>query len=102
MNNYNNALETFGHCQQKSAVKQFFEVRSSNRLDPEVLTDRFLFSIQEGTEHDLNDQKLDLVSYLIMPIQRIPRYQLLLQVRTNFIFELTRVTKIHGSIFRTY
>lgn len=40
----------------------------------------------------MNDQKLDLVSYLIMPIQRIPRYQLLLQVRTKFT-GLTRVKK---------
>jgi hypothetical protein len=56
VNNYNHALEVLAKCQRKEKYSRFLE------------------SCQQRPE----TQRLDLPSFLIMPIQRIPRYQLLL------------------------
>lgn len=61
MNNYDNALATLGECQTKKKFRKYLE---ACRERPEC-------------------QHLDLASFLIMPIQRIPRYQLLLQDLVN-------------------
>jgi arsenate reductase-like glutaredoxin family protein len=61
VNNYDNALATLGECQTKKKFRKYLE---ACRARPEC-------------------QQLDLPSFLIMPIQRIPRYQLLLQDLVN-------------------
>jgi hypothetical protein len=63
INNYNNAIETMSRCLQES--EDFREFLAQGRADPE-------------------SRGLDVTSFMILPIQRVPRYQMLLEVLHRF------------------
>jgi hypothetical protein len=78
ISNYNRAIETLNACLKKSSFE------------------KFLMECYQIPEM----KRLDLPSLLIMPIQRVPRYQLLLKVifffnlnkkKLNFFFEMNRI-----------
>jgi len=58
INNYNNAIETMSRCLEES--EEFRDFLQQGRNDPET-------------------RGLDVTSFMILPIQRVPRYQLLLE-----------------------
>jgi len=56
VNNFDNSLKTLARCSEKSAFEKFCQEAKTNP----------------------QSQRLDLASFLIMPVQRIPRYELLI------------------------
>jgi len=76
VNNYDTALKTLAYCGNKKPFAKFMKVYISPKCKSEtmILTNNPLQEIEK------QDIRLDLPAHLIQPVQRIPRYCLLLQV----------------------